>query len=802
MKLPGDDPESPSISFLKDSIFEQGQKTPLPVKNIQLIEAPSREDEVRRGLRELKRLLLTGISPAKISILAPNPVVYLSIIRTVSQEYSIPVEFDQPLLENPAIYALVNLLEITIDFPWRKTFEVLRSPYIRLSFLTTEQIDLLDQLTRERPVIAGADQWLYALGSLERKIIDTEDEDLGPPPLASELSEDQLAGITEGLQEFFKLLTPPLSATYREYAWWVQTRIIGLFPEAEQSEDEVPEPVPTFDLLGGCRESPYPGRDTQTLSTALRALGRLVSAAEVFPHDRVVSWETFLTEYTSLLQALNIRPDPLQSQVRFGRLEAGRAREADHLFVLGLSEGEFPHLPPPDIFYTSEEREKHPLPIIRYTSADDATLWWQVLGNARKSLSLLRPYIDDNGAPWQPSPFWDAVLECFETVEVERIPISSHPDIDESASINELLVSLSYSIVERLPESLKGIWEYSELSDRIMTAKQSYNKPQEFEGVLHSDSIKSELNNRFGAGHIWSASRLNRYANCPFGFYAEYVLEIEALEEPEEGIDALQRGAILHRVLEILFRKLVETGIELTSDNLDTVLLHLEESCTSVFRTAPHVYGFRPGPLWNYEKQELLRLLRVLINWECEENGIAGRFLPYLQEFGFGFGGESSLPVEINAGESAFRLRGVIDRIDRDSDGHLRLIDYKSGNTKYSASDIQNGLALQTALYAVVAEGLLCGEQERVTESYYLHIPSRATSGKLEFGYQVRENETVEAALQQAAANIQNICEGIFPSAPGKPIQGKLSCRRWCEFASMCRVSRQSISKARQWGLA
>jgi ATP-dependent helicase/DNAse subunit B len=499
---------------------------------------------------------------------------------------------------------------------------------------------------------------------------------------------------------------------------------------------------------------------------------------------------------------MHIPRDPLQANVRFARLEEGRARVVDHLFVLGLSEGEFPTPPTADTLYAPDERENHPLPLIRFSPADDASLWWQVIGNVNKKLVLLRPYIDDNGAPWQASPYWDAVRACFTELQPERIPIADHPAPENAASQSELLVGLAQTGARTIPEELNHQWAYAQHADGIMRQRHSYNPPGEYEGVLRADSLTAELAERFGDQRVWSASRLNRYANCPYGFFAEYVLELKARQDPEEGLDALQRGSLLHAILEHLYKRLTELGVAPTKGNQETILQHLEESCAEVFPSAPQRYGFRPSALWEYERRELFRLLRALVVWECESNDPEARFLPYLQEAGFGIS-QSELPqLEVTGERTQFRLRGMIDRVDRDAAGNLRVIDYKSGSTTWSKPDLQKGLALQTALYALAAERFWVSQGGRVAESHYWHIPSRKASGSLKLQGTVREHEIAEAAIQQAAWSVAQVRSGIFPSAPGKPVQGGMQCSGRCDFAPICRVTRQSIAKGRRGGLA
>ncbi|MGZ5149686.1 MAG: PD-(D/E)XK nuclease family protein, partial [Burkholderiales bacterium] len=50
---------------------------------------------------------------------------------------------------------------------------------------------------------------------------------------------------------------------------------------------------------------------------------------------------------------------------------------------------------------------------------------------------------------------------------------------------------------------------------------------------------------RFGPSRTWSVSRLNAYGKCPALFFGQSVLGLEPRADPEEGLDARQRGSLL-----------------------------------------------------------------------------------------------------------------------------------------------------------------------------------------------------------------------------------------------------------------
>ena len=813
--LADESPAAPALQHLADNIFEHGAGAIQDSDPSALIavSAPSRDAEVRYALREIKRLLIEGASVHEIALLAPVPQVYRALVSTVGEEYEVPLQLYQPASESPVSTVLTNLLGLAPDFPRRQTLDALRSPYLRQGWLSAGQVELLDQLSRERPVVKGREQWRFALRPLEQGEPGYDEDERGGPQLARRLGSEELGQIQRRLEAFFDHLTPPEASSYRELASWLQEAWLGIMPETDPEGEQPLSSPASLDLAGCCRESQvYAQRDLQALLLVLGALRELVEAEQIAPapaspgvgsQDQLAGsgspiWESFRSEFMQLLAHTRLAPDLSQAGVRFGPLSAARDGPRQHLFILGLSEGEFPHPPHADVFYSPQEREQQALPLLQLDPGTDASLWWQVLGSARRSLTLLRPRLDENGAPWLPSPFWVSTYQLVEGAREVEIPIAEPPRVEQAACHSELLVALASSGAESVPAELRRSWEAAQSSYAVTRLRQSWGRPGIFEGFLEAPDLRSELAARFGTRRGWSASRLNSYGNCPFGFFSQSVLELEAMPDPVEGFDALQRGSLLHAILEQLYAELVRAGIPVTIASQDAIMEHLTQICREVFLGAPQRYGFRPGSLWAYEQKELKRQLEVFLRWECAENDQLSRFWPYKQEEKFGLRGSALPPLVLEDVDGRqVRVHGVIDRVDRDEAGNLRVVDYKSGSSTYSATDIEQGLAFQTALYALAVEPhLLPGA--KVVESCYLHIPLRKASGTVQFEEEVGENETVQAAVAMALAFIRFIQRGEFPSLPGKPGWGSLGCRQYCDFSGLCRLSRQGIAKARR----
>jgi ATP-dependent helicase/DNAse subunit B len=274
-----------------------------------------------------------------------------------------------------------------------------------------------------------------------------------------------------------------------------------------------------------------------------------------------------------------------------------------------------------------------------------------------------------------------------------------------------------------------------------------------FEGQLFS------LEERFGADFGWSASKLESYGTCPFEFFVAYGLGLEPREEPEEGYDVRALGTMLHEILEKYLAG--EGGAD------------LRETAQAVFAEAPAKHGFRPTPLWELQKAELLRRLEETVAALAEASQ---GWRPFKQELKFGMG-EPSLVLETEAGP--VRLHGYIDRVDIAEDGGLRVIDYKTGGAAITAAHLREGRRLQLPIYALAAQKAL--GLGTVTHGFYWHIqkaePSSLKLEKFEDGI----NSAFAVAIAHVGRHVSGIRAGHFEPKP--PAEG---CPSYCPAVNFC----------------
>ncbi|MCK4489360.1 MAG: PD-(D/E)XK nuclease family protein, partial [Anaerolineales bacterium] len=452
--------------------------------------------------------------------------------------------------------------------------------------------------------------------------------------------------------------------------------------------------------------------------------------------------------------------------------------------ILGLAEGEFPQTLKEDPFLRDGDRkllrEEYGLPIRQSTDSAEAEYFYESVTRASSALLITRPRIADNGAPWQPSPYWEEILRC---VNVEPLIHTSRtrPDLDAASSKSEF-----FEIISTGPE-YNSAWRQAEENQpetcsqiiqalSILTGRTYDSAPSGsiYDGRL--TGLGSVFSERYPAEHVWSASRLETYQTCPFYFFVANVLGLERIEPPREGLDARQLGNIYHHILEDLYQ---EAGDRSELKDLQNALPKIARK---VFDQAPRREGFRKTAWWLHTQKEILtNLERCLIVLETLDPSFV--FFQAEQKFGIGKFPEPPLRVEARGGEFFF-LRGFIDRVDINETGKIRIIDYKtSASYGFTHQAVREGKKLQLPLYALAAQSAL--KLGMIQEGFYFHVRSAETSGFKLSSFKINGKKGPSAAMENAVdiswRAVQAVREGSF-----KPKTPNNGCPDYCPAADFC----------------
>lgn len=322
---------------------------------------------------------------------------------------------------------------------------------------------------------------------------------------------------------------------------------------------------------------------------------------------------------------------------------------------------------------------------------------------------------------------------------------------------------------------------------------------------------------------VWSVTQLERYANCPFHFFARDVLGLGVDEEQEEGLDARDKGSALH---EILRQFLISRREQRPIADVP------EQEMNAVYEDARHIaerYFYEIGhdhPFWRLDAERLLsdeqpggNIFRRFIDRERELGEY--RLRPRFFEVSFGGAGraeksphdpELSREEPVNLG--GFQLRGKIDRIDltQENDGTIgsglfNIIDYKSGKNIPSWKEMEERRSLQLPLYLRVAEDLLRShypELEGVAAAAALYQKLAAEDAPRKLGLAVKSYENafeklrgkgllqspeelkefVDQTIAKAKQYVDGVAAGQFPFTRADLLK---QCN-YCAFGTVCRI--------------
>lgn len=286
---------------------------------------------------------------------------------------------------------------------------------------------------------------------------------------------------------------------------------------------------------------------------------------------------------------------------------------------------------------------------------------------------------------------------------------------------------------------------------------------------------------------------LKRQAACPFQSFASRRLQARPLLRTEWGLDARQRGNLLHEVLENVWSpQTPEIWRMTTLDDLKRVVSNqrLDEALRfhieNVFRKYMEEHANDPWML-AYLESEQLRLLTRLREWMLYE----AKRQPFQVI-------EREVRLQdVSVGELKLNLRA--DRVDTLADGSHLLIDYKTGDVSVSQWQGSHPDEPQLPLYAAygnIAEisGLLFA-RIRAGETEFVGRVARAEQNLFNDASSLRilTNQPYDATMRDQWENalLQLADEFLLGEASVDPKHRTKTCQ-YCDFPGLCRIAEAS----------
>lgn len=749
------------ITHLAKNIFTTtGDISKKKSKHIDLYEVKSPYHEAREALRWVKKLVVReNASLGECAIIAADLDVYRPFLQAAAYEFGIRLAFlrSAPLITYPLINAVINLLEFTAkDYPRRLFLDIVSSPYFDFQAyeIHPEYAQLLDLISRLNQIVSGAEPWLNTFDRLIE--IDKQDNSNGiseSQPIINTIDFD-LVKLKGGIERFFDRIKPGEQKKSR-LAWvaWL---------------DSLLDDLHYYDVDDNMS-------DVQLIASYIKALNEWGEAdkdlnPELLDLDQFLNdlKELFGISYVEVQEAY----DPHSLYV-VNKFEA-RGLRYKNIVLLGLAEGLMPETEKEDALLNESIRKR--LNLERLLERNQIGNFYQLITRADGRMLITRPYMTDSGEAWQPSPYWNAVVELFEN-KPKRINVEAGLALQDAASIHELLFTtrqtpqretdLAEEVYRQL--SLPPLQDKT-IADRIIAARLAEKPASEYEG--YPAVLKNQISSIYSENTIWSLTSLETYGTCPFLFYVQNALKLEEFEVPDYGYDVAQLGSMLHKILEDVYQSASNP------ENVEEVLRLLPEVAGRLFRTAPGKYGFKPSVLWEIQKEELIDSLDGTIQ---ELGRISSGWMPKYYESRFGLSGNPALVLKQK--ERTVQCRGIIDRIDVNTDNELQIIDYKTGSGHLGKQDLIDGRRLQLPIYALAAKDAL-GLGVPVDGFYWSILAKKASSLKLS-KFKAEDKNGIEGAIEVAVSHIDDFINKIrdvnfIPTPPNGGCPPYCMARMWC----------------------
>ncbi|MCD6199367.1 MAG: PD-(D/E)XK nuclease family protein, partial [Deltaproteobacteria bacterium] len=171
----------------------------------------------------------------------------------------------------------------------------------------------------------------------------------------------------------------------------------------------------------------------------------------------------------------------------------------------------------------------------------------------------------------------------------------------------------------------------------------------------------------FLSSFTFSATALDTYLSCPFRFYAKYILGLDVPDTIDrDEIDPLLVGNLVHNILREFYLPWLNKVIQFEADCDNDLVTKSDMALEGIF-----------GP--RAEWSGGVRLFREVLLYRLKN------FLRLEREHAQGhllMGLEVPCKMDFNLEESGrkVRIKGVLDRVEKDKKGLVWVIDYKTGS--------------------------------------------------------------------------------------------------------------------------
>lgn len=671
--------DAPALYFMEQNLFRSSYKRQFgQTDEIQMYSLKNPKEELVWAARKINDLVQNyGYRYREIAVVSGNVETYANYVEQVCKKYEIPYFLDQTkeVLFHPFIeFVRASLEVIRSDFSYHAMMRLLRTGYCGIE---QKEIDKLENYLLATG-IRGQQKWS------NRWLLMPKNERAYDLELLDALRQKIMADL-EPVKKGFSAPAPTVEDMIQAlYAYMLRLEIeqklyvkeAELLAAGEQAKSKEYGQIyrVVMDLFDKCVQ--VLGRE----KLSVQELGEILDAG--FEAARVA-----------------VIP-PGYDSVTIGDIERTRLNHVKVLLFLGVNEGIVPKSVNQGGIISQYERDA--LEAANITLAPGAReqafiqRFYLYLNMTKPSHQLYLTYsrVDSEGKALRPSYLVRTIRQMFPDMQVQELGES-----EQILDVSTEKAAKEYFLTEHRGPEWYALAKCFMESDDAQVRESSRAILDAFYYSYHHDPISHITAQAiYGKNLEGSVTRLEQFAKCAYAHYLSYGLKLR--EREESGFESVDMGNLYHTAIEIYSKKLAESPYDWFTIP-DTVREEYSQKAMedailaypnlSIYATAENAH--MAGRMNHIFKRTI---------WALTTQVRRGRFVPSDFEVSFSKADQlEALSFDL-AQENHIQLRGRIDRLDtcvEDNRVYVKVIDYKSGSTKFDLLKLYHGMQLQLIVY-------------------------------------------------------------------------------------------------------
>ena len=273
---------------------------------------------------------------------------------------------------------------------------------------------------------------------------------------------------------------------------------------------------------------------------------------------------------------------------------------------------------------------------------------------------------------------------------------------------------------------------------------------------------------------------LKSQAACPFQSFARYRLHTEDVITPTPGLDAMQRGNLLHGIMDIVWRQLRDQQQLLALSDEQLINL-IQAAATEALKDIRHKKIAGP----RFVSMESERLTQQVLQWmQLEKQRAPFKVLLH----------ESRKTIKLEKLPIHIRY----DRVDELDDGSLVVLDYKTGQSSIQDWQGDRPNEPQVPLYAIANSKKVAAAAFAIINNDDIKFAGIADREAIAPGIEAAENlqrsqlpEYWSEILQHWEKVLHQLAREFVAGSAAVDPKNPVNTCRYCELQSLCRIREQ-----------